>query len=269
LEKHCSVNDESVPVAHLHEWFEDESYVYIVLEAFDSDLRTALEDSSTKLETKLKLMAGAARAVAYMHSLKKSIQDLDLNFLVKQKENQVKIDFSLVEDFGTMFSRTVGNMPPSASIEEGFEANSSFDIYFLGSMLYKAIFGREIFAFAAESYSNEYNVRDRQETIQESSLKDVLRIPTDGNNEWGYIRNCKHVKWPEDFEGRIDAQLAIKDLIFACLEPKDDAERLRRVCELANRFSDKKDEPAEAEFEAATAFADVIDYAVKLKELQN
>merc|ERR1711964_180274 len=100
LDHQCSVNEDD-SVVKLVEWFDDTKYVYIVLEACDSDLKIVFEDQSTELVTKLNMMEGAARAVAYIHSCGKMFRDVkDTNFLVKG--NQVKIaDFGLVEDIGT------------------------------------------------------------------------------------------------------------------------------------------------------------------------
>jgi len=261
-------------------------------------------------------MKGAARAVAYMHDRKESIQDL--NFLVK--ENQVKIDFGLVESFDTMTLKRT-NMPPSA-FEKGFKAKPSVDIYTLGSMLYKTIFHREIFAFVAKSS------RDRKKKIKmiydQSLLKHHLRISSGNNGQsldmdvsnsltWDllplplawtekkdpegrmfyykkehlrriegepeaphdggigkpysatYKRPCDSPKWPREFQRKDVAKKAIEDLIFACLI-KDDKDRISKVCSLATSHTTKKSHKkydATKAGVAATAFADVIDFAVK------
>merc|ERR1711964_673749 len=109
-------------------------------------------------------------------------------------------------------------------------------------MLYNAIFQRLAFPFPKEK---------RQVLIgwiyqmKMNTLKDVLRIP---NGSDSFLSSddmgpfvCKDVEWPAEFDGQEIAKMTTRSLILACLEPKDDAERIRRVLATANAIMPSKD----------------------------
>jgi len=222
------------------------------------DLITVLKEAP-RLETKLELMKHAAWAVADMHILKKSIQDLQ--FFVQH--NKVMLLRSKINDesqkFDANIKRTVGDIPPNASMDN-FDAR--FDIHSLCSMLYKAIFNGEEFN---EESLKTVKLPGELEDVEKNHLQTLLRLcidlPKDDKLPPGWKKGKVFYRHVDPKSGEVKEQEESPMINSVCFLAK----RCTEKSEIAYKYDDKA---AQSAFEgykkqyndaaAAFAFADVI-----------
>ena len=157
-------------IIHMYSCFEDEDFLYLVLEyAEKGTLRKFLKSNKISMQKKAEYFYCLADAINYLHKKKPPIyhKGIDLDNVLLSADDTVKFG-----DFGckdliieTLRSKIIGMPQCAPEILLGHEITDKVDVWSLGVLLYEMVSGKQPFDVDDNELSNKEYFHTLRENI--------------------------------------------------------------------------------------------------------